>query len=141
MKSCCSRCPKSLIHPRKLKNEQEENKLNEELEHKKSKAVRHLLLIRHGQYELDGKTDEERVLTSLGMYQCIIWFYHNVVLLSEGRQQAEWTGKRLKELDLPYTDMVKSTMTRAQETANIIASILPEVSFLEPLQNMLNRAV
>lgn len=44
-----------------------------------------------------------------------------------GRKQAEWTGKRLKELNMPYTEIVKSTMARAQETADIITSSLPNV--------------
>jgi serine/threonine-protein phosphatase PGAM5 len=33
---------------------------------KKPKAVRHIILIRHGQYNLSGKTDKERILTDLG---------------------------------------------------------------------------
>lgn len=44
-----------------------------------------------------------------------------------GRTQAEYTGKRLRELGLPYTSMVRSTMARAQETAEIIAKSLPQV--------------
>lgn len=68
-----------------------------------------MILIRHGQYELSGATDEQRVLTKLG------------------RTQAEYTGKRLREIGFPYTLMIKSTMARAQETANIIAKSLPEV--------------
>lgn len=41
--------------------------------------------------------------------------------------QAEYTAKRLKELNLPYTEIVKSTMTRAQETGSIISNCLPNV--------------
>jgi serine/threonine-protein phosphatase PGAM5 len=67
-----------------------------------SKAKRHILLIRHGQYNLNGKTDQERTLTALG------------------RQQAKLTGQRLAQLELPISDVVISTMTRAQETGNII---------------------
>lgn len=80
-----------------------------EIDFKKPTATRHLILIRHGQYEVDGVTDEQRVLTKLG------------------RTQAQYTGKRLKELNLPYTTLIKSTMARAQETANIIAENLPQV--------------
>ena len=32
-------------------------------------ATRHIILIRHGQYNLDGETDEERKLTDLGREQ------------------------------------------------------------------------
>lgn len=74
------------------------------------KVCRHLILIRHGQYNLDGQTDQERFLTKLGTLQ------------------AEYTGRRLQELNLPYTNMVRSTMTRAQETGTIISQFLPKVA-------------
>lgn len=104
----CSRSPSSLEHPNKLKVDKNNNK-TKEIELRKPKATRHLILIRHGQYELTGTTDEQRILTKLG------------------RTQAQYTGKRLRELGLPYTTMIRSTMARAQETANIIAESLPEV--------------
>lgn len=44
-----------------------------------------------------------------------------------GQVQAEYTGKRLKELNLPYTEIIISTMKRAQETGSIISKFLPEV--------------
>ena len=53
------------------------------------------------------------------LYSCLFYF--------AGREQAEMTGKRLKELNYPYTVMVNSTMTRATETANILAEHLPKV--------------
>ncbi|XP_072748420.1 serine/threonine-protein phosphatase Pgam5, mitochondrial-like isoform X2 [Anoplolepis gracilipes] len=101
------RDPKSLVKPAKINNE--ENKYNEKYEAKKAKAVRHIFLIRHGQYHLDGKTDAEKVLTELG------------------RKQAEVTGKRLAELNLPYSLIVRSTMTRALETSQIIEKSLINV--------------
>ena len=69
-------------------------------------GFRHLILIRHGQYNLQGKEDSERYLTDLG------------------REQAKYAGLRLKELGLPYTRLVQSTMTRAKETAGIISKEL-----------------
>lgn len=81
----------------------------------KPKAVRHIILIRHGQYNLSGATDKERTLTTLG------------------REQAAYAGKRLKELDFPYTNLVHSTMTRAIETAKIIREFLPLVPVTECL--------
>lgn len=72
------------------------------------KSTRHLILIRHGQYNLKGKSDEERYLTDLG------------------REQALLTGKRLAELNLPWTYLVSSNMTRAQQTAGLIQQSLPE---------------
>lgn len=48
-----------------------------------------------------------------------------------GRDQAAMTGKRLKELDFPYTNLVHSTMTRAIETAKIISEYIPHVPVKE----------
>lgn len=103
------RDPKSLVKPPKLKTPEDENEYNRKCEAKKSRAVRHLILIRHGQYNLYGNTDEEKILTKLG------------------RKQAELTGKRLAELGLPYSLIVRSTMKRAQETSFLIEQSLPNV--------------
>uniref|UniRef100_H2Y5Y9 Serine/threonine-protein phosphatase PGAM5, mitochondrial n=1 Tax=Ciona savignyi TaxID=51511 RepID=H2Y5Y9_CIOSA len=68
------------------------------------KASRNIILIRHGQYNLAGNDDHERCLTELG------------------KEQAIRTGMRLKELGLnkKITHFVVSTMTRAQETGDLI---------------------
>lgn len=60
-----SRDPKSIVKPLS-KNATDDDKYNEKLEAAKSKAVRHLILIRHGQYNLDGITDDQRYLTEIG---------------------------------------------------------------------------
>ncbi|XP_015431946.1 PREDICTED: serine/threonine-protein phosphatase Pgam5, mitochondrial-like [Dufourea novaeangliae] len=104
------RDPKSLVKPMKINTENDENIYNKELSLKKAKASRHIILIRHGQYNLSGKTDFERTLTELG------------------RKQAETTGKRLQELGFPYSLIVRSTMTRAQETSKIIEERLKNVA-------------
>lgn len=62
------RDPKSLVKPIKIQSESDENTYNKELATKKSKAIRHIILIRHGQYNLGGKVDTDRTLTDLG--QC-----------------------------------------------------------------------
>ncbi|RVE53996.1 hypothetical protein evm_001399 [Chilo suppressalis] len=98
--------PESITRPKRSASPEDENKYNEKLEKAKSKAVRHLFLIRHGQYNLDGGTDKERILTELG------------------RQQADLTGQRLACLDIKWDLIVRSTMTRAQETAKLIAKHL-----------------
>lgn len=77
-----------------------------------SKVTRNIILIRHGQYNLDGKDDSERYLTTLG------------------KQQAALTGKRLAELALPYSFVLHSDMKRAIETADIITENLPKVPVL-----------
>jgi len=87
----------------------------------KATANRHLLLVRHGQYDhrydLAHKPDELRVLTPLG------------------HQQAAITGKRLKELQAAtgngYNALIHSSLKRAIETTNHIMSsleVVPPVS-------------
>jgi len=82
-------------------------------------ASRNIILIRHGQYNLAGATDIEKYLTPLGV------------------KQATLTGQRLAELSLPYTHIVRSRMTRAVETADLIHKFLPEVPLL-PMDSLLN---
>lgn len=98
---------------RDIEHGSQESASNEENGVKKSgKASRHIILIRHGQYNLEGKSDDQRYLTELG------------------REQARLTGLRLEELALPYTVMIHSNMTRAVETANIIRASLATVPLL-----------
>ena len=80
----------------------EKNDTDGEKEEKKSVATRHLILIRHGQYEQHHKDSDMKKLTELG------------------RRQARATGDRLKELDENYTILYFSTMPRATETGKII---------------------
>lgn len=112
--SICSRDPASLVKPIKSKaTPEDENKHNERLEAVKPTAVRHLILIRHGQYNLDGITDADRFLTEMG------------------RKQAAYTGERLKLLKIPFDKMIRSTMTRAQETGKIISTHVANI----PIEN------
>ncbi|RZC40580.1 serine/threonine-protein phosphatase Pgam5, mitochondrial [Asbolus verrucosus] len=106
------RSPKHCVKPRYAKDEKEQNKINKEIELNKAKSVRHIILIRHGQYNVNGQSDEQRTLTKLG------------------KIQAGYTGKRLKELGFPYSNLIKSTMSRAQETGTIISNSLPDVPVL-----------
>ncbi|XP_038053666.1 serine/threonine-protein phosphatase PGAM5, mitochondrial-like isoform X2 [Patiria miniata] len=99
--------PESLLSPNKT--ELDGSEYSAQIQKLKPTATRHLILIRHGHYAIEGETDEKRVLTA------------------QGREQAELTGKRLKELDYPYSIMINSSMTRAQETADIIAKSVPLV--------------
>lgn len=97
------RAPFSLVKPLKADaSPEEENNYNAKIEKHKPTATRHLILIRHGQYNLAGATDPERILTELG------------------RAQAKHTGERLTELKIPIDHVVISTMARAQETGKII---------------------
>ncbi|XP_045611943.1 serine/threonine-protein phosphatase PGAM5, mitochondrial isoform X2 [Procambarus clarkii] len=107
--------PQSLVKPHNLKHDANNNvnDIEERFEKVRATASRHLIFIRHGQYNLDGATDSERYLTQLG------------------REQAALTGERLKILDFPYSRIVYSTMTRAAETAKIIAEKLGNVEEVE----------
>ncbi|XP_029426753.1 serine/threonine-protein phosphatase PGAM5, mitochondrial isoform X2 [Rhinatrema bivittatum] len=101
--------PLSLIKLKKRNGETGEEELEPKLKNYKAKATRHIFLIRHSQYNLEGRKDEDRMLTALG------------------RQQAEMTGQRLASLGLKYDAIVHSSMTRAIETSDIISKYLPGV--------------
>lgn len=96
------RDPKSVVKPIKNNTPQEENRYNSELERSYPKAVRHIILVRHGEYLDVGDTDETHKLTE------------------RGRLQAKYTGIRLNDLGIHWDKVIASTMTRAQETADII---------------------
>ena len=90
---------------------------------RKNGVTRHIILIRHGQYDESEKEDELRKLTPLG------------------KEQAALTGQRLAEMVAGAQDdfgpcniqhLRVSNMTRAKETADIIASYLPNVPFGDP---------
>lgn len=87
-----------------------EDELTSRLDHYKAKATRHIFLIRHSQYHVDGSLEKDRTLTPLG------------------REQAELTGLRLASLGLKFNKIVHSSMTRAVETTDIISKHLPGVS-------------
>uniref|UniRef100_A0A1B0C8W4 Serine/threonine-protein phosphatase PGAM5, mitochondrial n=2 Tax=Lutzomyia longipalpis TaxID=7200 RepID=A0A1B0C8W4_LUTLO len=106
--------PTSIVKPlKKDVDANEENKYNEKLEKATPKAIRHLILIRHGQYNQSGESDSKHYLTEIG------------------RKQAAFTGDRLKLLQINWDKMIKSTLLRAQETGSIISTSLPQV----PVEN------
>ncbi|CAC5401347.1 PGAM5 [Mytilus coruscus] len=69
-------------------------------------APRHIFLVRHGQYKVQGTTDLDQSLTSLGV------------------RQANLTSKRLQEYGYAYTRLVSSRMARAKDTVCIIMEII-----------------
>ncbi|KAE9551038.1 hypothetical protein FO519_005738 [Halicephalobus sp. NKZ332] len=71
-------------------------------------AIRHIILIRHGQYFMTDDLDE-RKLTPLG------------------KEQASLTGKRLAESGIHFKHLTMSTMPRAMETANLILEKMPSL--------------
>ncbi|XP_052738932.1 serine/threonine-protein phosphatase Pgam5, mitochondrial isoform X2 [Bicyclus anynana] len=88
--------PERIMKPPKSDNPEDDNRYNEQIKKSKSKAVRHLFLIRHGQCSLDSVTDNERILTELG------------------RHQADLTGKRLALLDIKWDLLVYQDNARIE---------------------------
>jgi serine/threonine-protein phosphatase PGAM5 len=72
-------------------------------------GFRTLYLVRHGLYDQDDPRDE-----AIGQ-----------ALVPTGREQARLVGARLASLGVRYTALVTSPLTRARETADIIAAALP----------------
>lgn len=90
---------------------------------RKDGVTRHIILVRHGQYDETFKDDEKRILTKLG------------------REQADLTGRRLAELvrglnhkfgPCNIKTIRVSDMSRAKETAKIISDHLPGIEFANP---------
>ncbi|XP_060763736.1 serine/threonine-protein phosphatase PGAM5, mitochondrial isoform X2 [Neoarius graeffei] len=104
------RDPSSVSSTRRKGSVGDENGV--EVENNKPTATRHIFLIRHSQYNLNGSGDKEKMLTALG------------------REQAELTGQRLASLGLKYDVLIHSSMTRATETAQIISTHLPGVEMV-----------
>ena len=52
----------------KIDDEFNRNTYNKQLINKTAKAIRHIILIRHGQYNTEAKTDADGTLTTLGQY-------------------------------------------------------------------------
>jgi len=85
------------------------------------KARRNIILVRHGQYNQKGDDDKAHTLTELG------------------REQASLAGKRLKSSGVKFTSILSSGMTRAKETAEIIAKEIGQEGLtLEINDEMLN---
>ena len=69
---------------------------------RKSSSPRYLYLIRHGQYFDNARTAKDMKLTALG------------------REQLQYTGKRLDQMNITFTRLIHSGMVRAVESAEII---------------------
>ncbi|CAJ1365348.1 unnamed protein product [Effrenium voratum] len=85
--------------------------------------IRHLLFIRHGQYDLEG---EEHRLTELGRRQSEK-LAQRLVAERQGLKK-----DRYGEVKINYTGIWVSNVPRALETAQILSSFLPDVPLKEP---------
>jgi len=74
--------------------------------------VRNVYLVRHGEYGHDGDCDPE----------------DGCGLVALGRQQARLLAARLDAMPVTFTSLQASTMTRARETAAIVAARFPDLA-------------
>ena len=116
--------PSSMVKPLKENaSDEEKTKYEEKLAANTSKANRILVLVRHGQYNQAGDTDEEHTLTELGRRQADVTGQRLALLYARYLQRTDQAGKEVT--DKTNFKLVKSSMTRATETANIILERLP----------------
>ena len=119
------RDPASLVKPLKENaSDEEKAQYEEKLRAASSKASRILVLVRHGQYNLAGQTDQENYLTELGRQQADVTGQRLALLYARYLRRTDEAGQEVT--DRNNFRLVKSTMTRATETANIILKHLPE---------------
>ena len=120
---CCRRCRDQLFTPTAPYPHWDANwdsclpRTQEGKQRAKCAPSRHIILIRHGQYDESSREDSKRILTPLG------------------REQAEATGRRLASLVEAGVNIKRihvSNITRARETAGIITSFLPEAELMPP---------
>eukprot|EP00092_Neocalanus_flemingeri_P019885 GFUD01021540.1.p1 GENE.GFUD01021540.1~~GFUD01021540.1.p1 ORF type:complete len:315 (+),score=65.89 GFUD01021540.1:57-1001(+) len=92
------------------------------------KANRIIVMVRHGQYNLEGTQDSERFLTELGKKQADETGQRLALLYSRYLQKLDDNGNDVTNNNVTNNiKLVKSTMTRATETANIILKHLPDI--------------
>jgi len=117
--------PKSLVKPLKENaSDEEKSEYKDKLTANTAKANRIIVMVRHGQYNLDGTQDTERYLTELGRKQAEVTGQRLGLLYSHYLQKTDENGNEIKDRTIK---LVKSTMTRATETANIILKQIPEI--------------
>jgi len=85
--------------------------------------VRHLIFVRHGQYNLE---DEEHGLTDLGREQSRL-LAERLAAMAKGVQK-----DRYGEIHIRYAGIWVSDVTRAMQTADIISAHLPGVPIFPP---------
>jgi len=118
------RDPTSMVKPLKDSATDEEKAAYEvKIVANTPKANRIIVMVRHGQYNLDGTQDSERYLTELGKKQADMTGQRLALLYSKYLQKLDENGNEV----ISNIKLVKSTMTRATETANIILKHLPDI--------------
>ena len=117
--------PSSTVKPLKENATDEEKAAHDEkITANTPKANRIIVMVRHGQYNLEGTQDSDRFLTDLGKKQAEGTGQRLALLYSRYLQKMDENGNEVKNKNIK---LVKSTMTRATETANIILSQLTDI--------------
>jgi hypothetical protein len=123
---------------------------------RKNGITRHIILVRHGQYNETSRNDEHRTLTPLGIQQAHLTGQRLASMIQQQQQHSQnnqsnnnnnnKNGSTNNNLDVVVTKAPTTTtltpatrcnivsirvsqLTRAQETASIIASYLPNVTY------------
>jgi len=118
--------PSSLVKPLKQNATPEEIEEYKQAKDKmKPKATRIIVMVRHGQYNLQGRDDSQRYLTELGRKQAASTGQRLGLLYDHylNKKKEDENGNKQK----PRVRLVKSTMTRATETGDIIHQHLPDL--------------
>lgn len=110
-------------------------------ESRNKNKTRHILLIRHGQYDESSKDDALRILTPLGRRQADLTGQRLALLARGGVVQRDSSPETKIPQPCSITSIHSSDMTRAKETAAIIAGWFPEQSLLQPPDALLNEAL
>lgn len=84
---------------------------------RKSRVAKHVLLVRHAQYNTEGREDAQRTLTALGEQQCV-----HLAQRLRGIHDASSGFHKPASLTL----LLSSELARAVQTADLIAPQLPD---------------
>ena len=124
-----------MVKPLKENSTDEEKaKYEEKLAANTSKANRILVLVRHGQYHQEGETDAQHFLTPLGRRQADVTGQRLALLYARYLRRTDETGTEVT--DKKNFKLVKSSMTRATETANIILEHLHCRMYNRKIENL-----
>ena len=120
--------PASMVKPLKdMATAEDKAAYEEKIAANTPKADRIIVMVRHGQYNREGTQDSERYLTELGRKQADNTGERIALVYSHFLQKMDENGNKVTN----NIKLVKSTMTRATETANIILKHLPDIEHTE----------
>jgi serine/threonine-protein phosphatase PGAM5 len=106
---------------------------------KKLGPTRHIILVRHGQYDMSQPEDDSKCkLTALGRLQALRTGQRLALLTQQLNDLVTTDGKTASPIHI--STIYRSNMSRAKETAQIIASQLPNATLSDP-DSLLNEGL